>query len=488
MKPYIALLFPLLFTSCWEDNSSKTALALRTPGSNAPGANGTQEAVDHSVPTTIPLGPNLLALSSSMVNLDKDSDEEELLVLRAKDDRSSFLVLQVADYDPGRKTYFKAWESQVLARANLPFLVQIEDFIGDHSKVIVITGNDEKGLQTLNLYRVQDENPGSGLGYVGILELSSQGSLEIQRPVRSQAYELGQKNEESYKIITESEDPRGNNLLDTVRKTYEWRFQESKYLLVSTEQVKRDAKTDQALAALFTGDEKSLLGFLKGPWYTNNLDAPDQQEFLLFIPEEKTFSFYSGKALEQYDWNRAIRTMKNRISFSGTNSLVGSDLPMVMHVTITALDTITVEFQTNTSWTPGTYKKIAPSTQKTMINNRDSFNFLRKGPSGLYRNEQGLEINFDFPFFTRVENGKKESGGAALFEMNGLILQLKVLDENGVGLKIDNFLLSLSEEKRDRRTVRTLKLIPGKLTMNGFSPYNQDSLKLEQVEVVSSSE
>lgn len=481
--------------SCGPDDSEEKALIIRQTGSASDSGRSTSGGTGERQlpPVQIPIADTFRILDVQGLNLDRDSDEEQLILVMNRDNLSSPLSVIVADYDVARKTYFKTWEAQTLARANEPYSLSVEDLIGDHSLVIVLEGLDEKSNQTINLYRLEEERTsGNGLSLSPILELTAPGSLTILRGTRSQAYDLGQKNEESFPVISETTPSDSSSILEIKRDIYEWRFQENRYVLSRTETALQDLKSDSALAEILKKNDEDFLKFLSGPWYfTGSADAqvrPTSNEYLSFDLQDKIFSFFAGGTMEQYNLTRATRTTRSSMRITGTNNLVGLNLVMSLAVNIISPDTLSVEIQGSSSWNSGIYGKLPTSTQRILLNNRDGGNFQRKGLSGLFRNEHGQEINFDLPFFTRVTPEGKTSGSASIFELSGSIIQLKTLDENGQSLAVENYLYTLDEERRDLRTIRTLKLYPGKLTINGFEPFNQDFIKLEQTEVTSSSE
>jgi len=486
LKRSILIFLILILWSCNKDDSAATALVFREKSTSQTNLVASDSERLNVVPANLPIPPEFRTLDVQNLNLDNDVDEEQIILVSGKDNLSSPLIIYIADYDVIRKTFFKSWESPVLARANEPYSLFIEDLIGDHSRIIALSGMDDKGYQTINLFKLDEKAGNSGLTFSTILELSTPGNLEIQRPLRSQAYDLGQKNEESYTIVTETNDPKSSNLLDIIRTTYGWRFQDNRYIMTKTEKLAKDSKTDVALTELYKSDDEKLINFLTGPWYYISPGNPDDVKYISFDPQEKIFNFFSAKSLEQFFWKKSTRTTRNSFLIQGTNNLVLEDL--IISISIISLDTLNLEIRGNSTWNSGLYGKIAPSIQKNLMNGRDISNYQRKGPSGFYRNEHGLEINFDPPFFTKVENGVKTTGSASIYELGGMILQLKTLDENGRSQKVENYLFTKSEENRDLRTVRTLKLFPGKLSIEGFEPYNQDFIKLEQIEVLSSSE
>ena len=110
-----------------------------------PESNGTTATVFETIELTpkVPLDEREKLIKVINTNLDLDTNDEQILVLRQKEDPQGVLKIAVIDYDPVRTTYSRTWESLTNA-TNLRLLeISLTDVVGDHNLEIVCRGMNE---------------------------------------------------------------------------------------------------------------------------------------------------------------------------------------------------------------------------------------------------------------------------------------------------------------------------------------------------------
>jgi hypothetical protein len=409
-------------------------------------------------------------------NLDLDTNDEQILVLRQKEDPQAPLKLAVIDYDPIRVTYSRTWESLTNA-TNLRLLdISLKDVVGDHNLEIVCRGMNDLGELTLDLFRKTPSPTGLGLYFTEILRIVADGSIEIDEVERSEGYRLGQKNGPSFVIYAYSRDAESENILDKVKRTYYWQYQQNRYVLTSKEQLPGTAIEEKQLEA--------FEAFLAGPWYLAGSDG--QEEILLFLPEQKRISVYSGDVQEVYIWQASFRSLSNRLLAFGANESIES-IVRRFNIEVVSLNTIDVSILGSEQWDRsfGRYFKLTEELQQDLLSkDQRRINAAQIQLSGLYQSGAGFEIIFEPPYFTWIEEGRDFAGGFTVIHLDQDVLYLQGMDENGLPTTTATYIMEYTEKQEGNYLYRTLALVPGKLSVHGVTPTSETRIVFEQLEIL----
>ncbi len=429
---------------------------------------------------------NLLQVMN--VNLDLDRNDEQIIIVRKyKPGAASGIGIIVADFDTVRNSYTRAWTGLTQATNIRTFSVSLKDVVGDHSIEIICTGMNENADQTLDVFRKTHPSSGIGLFYTNICSLVSDGTIEIEESERSLAYQMGQKNGSSFPIVTYARDPESNNIMDLVKTTYYWKYQENRYVKTQVLKIPGEKIEERQLKELFEAKEEAFEKFLSGPWYRANKDAPisvqSMGDIIFFDPKARLITFFTGDVQEIYNWESSHKTIYRGLYINGENYSIAS-IRRQIAVTVLSANSIQVTIQGSEEW-DGEYKKLGQSIQSNLIRQKmlkipvDSLRI-----SGLYSNQEGTELYFNSPFFTMHEKGKEISGGYAIYQVNTDILELKIMSASGLVTETRTYRITYTEEKDKVRIVRRIILMPGRVGVKGFEPLKGEQLKLEQIETL----
>jgi len=433
----------------------------------------------------IPVGADRKVLQTLVQNLDQDAAEEQILILQNRNNLSLPVIVQVADYDVARKTYYLAWEGTALASASQPLSLHLEDLIGDHQQEVLIQGLDESGRPSLDILRLVPSSGSLGFAYRTIFSKVSSGTIRIEHPLRPETYTNGQNSDLSASIVTEEPDTMSKNPRDTIRTIYTWLFQKAEYVSTTVERYQRDLTADATLEKIFGGDNASLEAFLGGPWVKS---VPEKTGLLIlfFNPEQREITFATSRAQEIYHWETSTRTSRASLYLAGSNDLINL-IKLQASVSITAADTVEVTAQDNPAWS-GTYKKLDPTAARVLAHQGTQALVQEKPPVGLYRNDKGDEFDFMVPEIRLKLAGVSMSGSVAVFPLgNVTVLQIRVPSRPGLSGFSRAYSLVAKEESSTSRVVRTLRLQGGVLNSKGWVSDQTDPLRLEQVEGTASS-
>jgi hypothetical protein len=418
-------------------------------------------------------------------NLDLDTNDEQILVLRQKEDPQAPLKLAVIDYDPIRATYSRTWESLTNA-TNLRLLdISLKDVVGDHNLEIVCRGMNDVGELTLDLFRKTPSPTGLGLYFTEILRIVADGSIEIDEVERSEGYRLGQKNGPSFVIYAYSRDAESENILDKVKRTYYWQYQQNRYVLTSKEQLPGAVIEEKQLEELFSDPSvEAFEAFLAGPWYLAGTDG--QEEILLFLPEQRRISVYSGDVQEVYIWQASFRSLSNRLLVFGANESIESIVHR-FNIEVVSLNTIDVSILGAEQWdrTFGRYIKLSEELQHDLLSKEQTrISAAQIQLNGLYQSGAGFEIIFEPPRFTWIEEGRDFSGGFTVIHLDQDVLYLQGMTENGLPTTAATYIMEYSEKQEGKYLYRTLTLVPGKLSVHGVTPTSETRIVFEQLEIL----
>jgi hypothetical protein len=443
------------------------------------------------------------------INLDLDKTDEQILVLKDRNDPKSNLWVAIVDFDEIRDSYLKTWEHSTQATNPRALRIETEDIIGDYNTEIICRGLNTKGELTLDVFRKTTSPSGLGLYYSPICQAASDRRIRILREERSQAYQLGQKYGQSFPIVVERKDPSSEGNLDVIVETYYWKYQEKKYIKSLVEKIPGDSLKQEQLKELFStkSTKRDFEGFLKGPWFKQN----EIENIVFFSPEYNSINFYDGNVLETYLIEDFI-LHGYRLSLITRNNTVSSIKKWIL-VTVHSMNSIEIstsktQYKTmvvNEKW-EGKYDRLTSDLLESSLQNQKSF--VEKSPvdlSGIYRSDQGLEIAFEPPYFTWLEEASDEAypsgttGGFSILRnvplLNGFYLEREIpdrvdvitfrfLNESGLATSDRTFVLEHTVTKDSSTVVKTVYLTPTTLVVQGAFLTSRESLTLEQIEII----
>ncbi len=431
----------------------------------------------------VPLDEDEKLIQVLNTNLDLDANDEQILVVRQKNDPQGPLTVAVIDYDPVRAGYSRTWESLTNA-TNLRLLeITLKDVVGDHNLEIVCRGMNNQGELTLDLFRKTPSPTGLGLYFTEILRIVSDGSIEIAEIERSEGYRLGQKNGPSFVIYSFGQDRESDNLLDRIKRTYHWQYQQGRYVLTNVEKMPGAVVEEKQLKELFSDlSVEAFERFLAGPWYL--ADAEGRQEILLFLPDQRRISLYNGQVQEVYVWQGSYRSMSNRMLAFGTNESIES-ISKNFGIDVVSLKSIDVSIWGTEQWdrTSGRYIKLTEELQQDLLEKEHArIEVSSLVLEGLYKSGQGIEIIFDPPHFTWIEDSSGFSGGFTIIHLDQDVLYLQGIDENGLPTRSATYIMDYAENREGEYLYRNLTLVPGRMSVNGVQPASETRMVFEQLE------
>ena len=440
--------------------------------------------------------PDEMVLQVMNVNLDFDRVDEQITVLKDRKKTKSPIEIAVIDYNNVTNSYEVSWKNKTSAVNIRNFNIAFEDIVGDHNLEIICFGIDEKGNRTLDVFRKTHSPTGVGLYYKSIIHIDSDGTIEIDRKERSQAYKQGQKNGISFPIVSFSQDPESDNMFDLIVREYYWKYQESRYVLGKEEKIPGKKIEEKQLHDLFQQEVDAYEHYLDGLWYkTLEGDTDDifneHYEMIHFNQFQRSISFYEKGLQEVYKWEDSHKTrIPNSFYLNAQNELV----PFIrkqISIQVLTIDSIKIFVQDNDfkksdfKW-DGTYVKLSDNVVATLT--KSSLTGPVVAPeqlTGTFLSNSGIEISFNFPRFSYQNKDEKKQGGYSVYPIEDTnVLELKAIKRNG--LVEDTIIYSIEYEKEVQQNsiTHTVILEPGEVTVHGFTSSGEQPLRFERIEFI----
>ena len=433
-------------------------------------------------------------------NLDLDSHDEQILIVKNNSSNNSLVRILVADFDDVLNSYSVSWEGLTGSDNIRALSISLKDITGDHNLEIVCSGTDLDGKETLNIFRRTPSQGGIIIHYTEILNLKIDGNIEIQEEKRTQSYQTGISDGISFPVIVTTSDINSSNILDLIEETYFWINHEAEYKLISVDKIPGVEIQNSKLRDLYRNGRDYFSSFLNGPWMFSSSEdnLSYTNPIVYFNTDMEQIIFSNGDFLEIYIWESSNKTLSNTLQINCKNDLVPF-LDVSISVKVLDLNTISIRFKDNSIrnnrnsenevW-KGKYFKLNTDIQKDLIADFRSVSKESKVPflSGYYKSDTGDEIRFNSPHFTLKSGNQEHSGGFYLFN-NGLqIAEFKMLDKNNLVENTLTYKYDYFEEINEIEIIRTIILIPGTLTIKGFIPSGEHFNRYIQIEQIDSEE
>lgn len=443
------------------------------------------------------LSDEFVLLSTFDVNLDIDEPDEQIIVVKNREDPSDRIRLLIADYDTLRNAYRITWEGMTHATGVRSFSVQVTDVVGDHQDEIVAVGTDNEGNQTTDIFRRREASVGaSGLAYRQIFGGVADGSIEIVEERRSDAYRTLQSAGESFPIITFRRNEETDNPLDLIRTEYRWSAEHELYVMTVSEEVSGGEVEQEQLRELYDADVETMEQFLQGPWFrSTGPDIGAAVELALFDHAEQELTLFHRDTQERYDWLNSYKTLYDGGPglWINTRNQVLRTVRRQLSVVVIGLDSIRITVDGAEYWN-GRYQRMTSGIRNSVLKRYEleEPDFTLRG---VFRNENDDEILFEEPHFRFRSSSFVWSGGYNVITLGQPLLELKVIEATGEALpdgihRISDqnggfnarYILDYGEQRSEDRIVRRLTMQPARLTVDGVEPVSGESYVLEQVE------
>ena len=411
------------------------------------------------------------------VNLDFDTEEEQVIVQKDRETKNKIKII-VVDFDNVRNKYITTWET-VLENINpRTFIISYIDIVGDHNLEIIFRGTGSNNEQILDIYRKTHSPAGIRLYYENIADIKIDGQIDIMEKERSAAYLQGQKNGISFPVVTYERDEESENILDMVKKTFIWNYQSSRFIKSLEEKIPGEKIEEEKLRELFNEDIDAYQDFLQGQW----INSESSDSVISFDKNNKEIALYSKDILEIYKWTDFIRSKFPQLVYiSARNDLIHFirkniriDIKNLNKINITVTDR-KISDESN-PWN-GNYEKVEGMgiKYKNQENNTDIFI-----PEGIYKGINNT-IDFEGSDFIFESEGEIKKGFFSVYEYNGVnIIELRYLNSNRLVGERKSYSIEHSTFDTEDKIINEIRLQDGELKSGYFDASGEDLIIYKQ--------
>jgi hypothetical protein len=442
----------------------------------------------------IKLEANEILINTINLNLDLDSSDEQIIVMKDRDKPEGKISIAVADYNNVKNTYVRVWQSITGASNIRSFVFYLDDLIGDHNMEIVCSGRDGEGNSTLDIFWRSNSGGNNLLSYFPVFNISEKGTIEIIQQERSRAYQQGLKDGVSYTITVTREEGSASGAIDLIQSNYYWDFPLRRYVKLTEEKLESTEIIEKQLTEILEGNEENFNSFISGPWIRENESKGEDDLIIFFDPVKETATFYSDNIQENYTWVNSYKVLSNLLYIRCRNEIINY-IENEIYIRVNGIDDISVTVKDidsqkrikkqNEIWSKS-YSRLDNSRKEDTIKTIESVTGKRELPllAGQYISDSGDSLEFYGSEFFMKTSFTESTGGFAVYSADVEIIDLKVVDETGVVTDTLTFEIDFKEEKKDRTIERTLVLTPGKLSIYGFRASDTEFYRFVQIETL----
>ncbi len=449
---------------------------------------------DEEINPRVELPEEMLFITALDVNLDLDEPEEQIVIVKRRDDPDDRVRILVADFDTLRSVYRITWEGLTLATNVRTFAVTTNDLVGDHVDEIIGVGTDRQGRQTMDVFRrVQGTVSGvTGLTYRNVFSVATDGSIEIDTRPRSDAYRTLQSDGVSFPIDVYRQNQETETPLDLIRTRWSWNIGDSRYVQTAIEEIPAVQIEEEQLRELYDAEPEVIEAYLKGPWFRSRGERLGQSiELAYFDSSRREIVLFHEERQERYEWLNSYKTLYASgpgLWINLKNNILGT-VRRQLSLTVVGADAIQIAVDGVEYWN-GNYQRMTSGIQSGILKR-----YALESPSfvldGVYSNENGAEMVFGRPFFHLRTKEVDWNGGYNLIRINDrTILELKVVsfseipegidrsDDGGFGVQ---YAVEYQEQQSEGGSIRRLSLRPVLVTVDGVKNRRGNEYNLEQV-------
>lgn len=430
----------------------------------------------------VPLENDETFLQAIATDLNKDGTSDQICAVKKTADVMISLVPGLQNPLTGEYTRLTSLPTGVTQARTLLFYSL--DIIGDRRQAIVCSGMNAENLQVLVVY-VPIYEPDGKLVYKAIADLRSDGSINIQENPRSDAYNLGLTNGDSYPIYTYNSDPESPQTLNQIERMYQWNRNIGRYEQISESRIEGKKIETKLVRQLQNGDVGSFESFLNGLWYNPSSNTLRESKSIFFNTAEEEIVFHSGNTEEVYTRESgaprrygAYFTTRNK-SISSIRRLIDIELTGIDEIKIKVLEDVKLKIGVASNW-DGTYRKMATAqtiTESTKSQKLLDFQKTLKEATNGWKSSDGQTFSTQGATYNLSRTSSTESGKfATLTVQDNLIIQCK---KDGSTSSVF-FLAEIGSVTVEKNKITQLILTEVTVTIDGILRTGAASLILEQ--------
>ncbi|MDR1985995.1 MAG: pallilysin-related adhesin [Treponema sp.] len=315
------------------------------------------------IQTKVALDVGEILVSLLTDDFDGAPGEEQIIAyrnFREKTGAESSIYITYVDCDEETQEYKRVWSAPTAITQPGTLSLYTKDLIGDRSVCVILAGMNSLGEQILTVFR---KNPPEAVPFNKIAELRISGTISIREVPRSQAYQNGIAQGQSFSIVAYGHDSTSFNMADQTEITYTYNprtgyYEQSAVAITPGSQIEQ-----RRLREVASGGSKSFEAFIDGLWYyVSPQGTLDSRQYIYFDPQNRELIFFGEEAQQVFTWQNSSATRyglyiaSQNISVTTLRRFLDIELESLESIRVRVSEDVRLKIGVNTSW-DGSYRK-----------------------------------------------------------------------------------------------------------------------------------
>ncbi|MDR1836424.1 MAG: pallilysin-related adhesin [Treponema sp.] len=368
---------------------------------------------DESLRTRIPMedGETVIAVMNS--EREEGLAVEQFAAYINAADTERIVYITYINYDERGGRYRRVWDAPTAATRAETLSLFSQDLIGDRNNCVIVTGMNNRNEHTMTIFRRSLSRP-ENQAYKKIAELQIDGSIVINETGRSNAYQQGITNGQSFTIAAYGHDSASNNILDQIETVYSFNPSNEQYELTNVTRIPGSQIEQRRLRELLSGAPGVFEEFLNDLWYyVSPQGTIDSRQYLFFDPYGREILFYGEEAQQVFQWQNSTPTRyglyirSQNISISTLLRFIDIELESLESIRLRVNEDVQLRIAVSTSW-DGTYRRVGTAAF------REPASIIRPAVDAVYDSSLG-RLRFQNTGEYTITSGGIVRGGRYVF-------------------------------------------------------------------------
>jgi hypothetical protein len=319
-----------------------------------------------------------LFVSALTRDFDGDPQDEQIVAYRNLLEMESPIYITYIDFDNNTGGFRRVWSTPTSATRPGTITLYTLDMVGDRSICVLVTGMNGQGEHTLTILKKNSpQDTGDGeQPFSRIADLRIDGTISVLETERTQAYQRGLSNGQSFAITAYGRDYDSDNILDQVEITYTYNPVNGLYEQTNIVRVPGSQIEQRRVRELLSGSARDFEEFVTGLWYYVSSDGMlDNRQYIYFDPQSRELIFFGDETQQVFTWQSSSATRygiyvsSQNISVTTLRRTIDIELESLESIRVKVHEDVRLPIGVNDSW-DGSYRK-AGAVENRTTNNSD---------------------------------------------------------------------------------------------------------------------
>ena len=325
-------------------------------------------AQEDSMTAKVPLAEGEVIVSVLNGDFEGGPVEKQFIAYRNLLELESPIYLTYIDYDEASRAYKRVWNAQTAATRPGTISLYTQDLLGDRSLCVLLSGVNGLGEHTLTIFR---KNPSARNElFSKIAEFRIDGTISVKEVERSQAYQMGYSQGQTYTIATYGRDFESANIMDQVENVYAYNSGNGLYEQTSRTRIP-GTQIEQRRVRELLGNSRAFEEFVTGLWYYMTPQGTiDKRQYIYFSPPSREIIFYGDETQQVFTWQNSTATRyglfvsSQNISVSTLKRSIDIELESLDSIKVRVKEDVRLKIGVNAPW-DGSYRKAGPPENRS---------------------------------------------------------------------------------------------------------------------------